>query len=71
MLKAFYKDEHMRKAVEAFVIEYLREKAAELAFNGESTDHIKTAKEVINEAWNKLEMLYGEKKGQKLNNPAR
>jgi hypothetical protein len=71
LLKRFYTDEHTRNAVEEFVIQHLREKSAELAFNGESTEHIKLAKDVINEAWNKLAQIYGKVEDKPIHNPAR
>jgi hypothetical protein len=71
LLKRFYVDEHTRNAVQEFVVHYLREKSADMAFNGENTNHIKLARDVINEAWNKLEQIYGNKEEVKKKNPAR
>jgi hypothetical protein len=42
-----------------------------MAFNGEDTGHIKLARDVISEAWNKLELLYGKKEEKPIQNPAR
>ena len=50
---------------------YLREKAVELTFNGEETKHIKLAREVLDESWNKLEQVYGKKEEHQKENPAR
>lgn len=50
---------------------YLREKAVELTFNGEETKHIKLAREILDDTWNRLEQLYGEKQQKPLENPAR
>ena len=71
LLKQFYLDKHTNSAVQEFVIQYLREKSADMAFNGEDTSHIKLARDVISEAWNKLELLYGKKEDKPIQNPAR
>ncbi len=70
-LKAFYLDSGTRNDVQEFVMAYLKEKAVELTFNGEETKHIKLAREVLDDAWNRLEQLYGEKAQKPLENPAR
>jgi hypothetical protein len=71
LLKRFYQDEHTRNAVKEFLVQCLKEKAVELAFGGRSTAEIKQASEVIDEAWNKLDRLYGKKEEKNKENPAR
>lgn len=71
LLQQFYNDEHTRDAVKDFLTQFLKEKAGEMAFSGESTEHIKLAKESISEAWNKLELLYAKKEEKKIKNKAR
>lgn len=70
-LQRFYNDEATRKDVRDFLIEYLKEKAVELTFNGDETKHIKLAGEVISEAWNKLDQIYGKKEQKQKENQAR
>lgn len=71
MLKRFYQDEEIRIGVKEFLLGYLKEKAVELTFSGEETRHIKLAKETVEEAWNKLDQIYGKKEKVKKENPAR
>lgn len=71
LIQQFFKDEHTREAVKGFLLEYLHTKAGDMAFQGDDTKYIKQAKDVVEEAWNKLEQLYGEKKEGKKENPAR
>lgn len=70
-LKSFYQDVHTRDSVKEFIVLSLKEKAVELTFGGKETQHIKLARELIDEVWNKLEQLYAEKKENKRKNPAR
>lgn len=71
LLKQFYSDSATRNSVKEFIMVYLREKAVELTFNGEETKHIKLAREILDDTWNRLEQLYGEKQQKPLENPAR
>lgn len=71
LLKQFYNDTHTKDSVKEFIMVYLKEKAVELTFTGEETKHIKLAREVLDEAWNKLEQLYGKKEEKPKENRAR
>ena len=70
-LQRFYNDTSTKTDVKDFLILCLREKAIDLAFAGKGTDHIMLAKEVIEEAWNTLEKLYGQKENKEEVNQAR
>jgi hypothetical protein len=59
VLKAFYGDEKMREEVRAFMVDILRELAADRAMGGESTVGIKEANECVDKTFDKLEEIYG------------
>ena len=71
MLKNFYADEQTRIAVQQFLLECLKEQTIELAFSGREAKHMQEAKQAIEQAWNKLEQIYGKKEKVKKANPAR
>lgn len=71
ILKQFYLDTNTKDSVKEFILVYLKDKAVEMTFSGEDTKHIKLAREVLDEAWNKLEQVYGKKEEKKKENPAR
>lgn len=57
-LQLFYQNETQREAVRVFMIDVLREMAADQAFNGESTTGIKEANECVEKTFDKLQALY-------------
>lgn len=64
-LKDFYLNEGMRNEVKTYLIDFLKEQAIEKTFNKEPTEHIAEAKEVIDKAFNNLEILFASKEEPK------
>jgi len=61
MLKDFYINEGMREEVKAYLQQYLEVKALEKVFAKEDTQAMAEAKEVIDEAFENLEVLFPKK----------
>lgn len=61
-LKNFHSDVHTREAVHAFMLEFLREKAVDKVFSKQAIAGVYEAKKIIDEAFNKLEEMFAEKK---------
>lgn len=57
-LKDFYLNEVMRNDVKAYLLNFLRDEAANKAFKRESTEHIADAKDAVNKAFDNLEVLF-------------
>lgn len=58
-LQTFYSNESQREAVKVFMIEILREMAADEAFETGNTDGYKEARVCVDKAFDRLEELYG------------
>ncbi len=58
-LKLFYDNVHEREAVRAFLVEQLREMAADMALEGESVAGIKDANTLITRCFDTLDQRYG------------
>lgn len=58
-LQQFYNNESQRKAVQAFMVETLRELAADYALEGKETSGFKEANECVEKMFDKLEDEYG------------
>ena len=65
LLPKFYADFQLKQEVHDYLLSYLKQVAIEKAFNGDTTDGIKEAKECIDSAFRNLESMYGEKKQKK------
>jgi len=61
LLKQFYTNKAEREEVKDFLMNTLAEITVEKAFAGEDVKGVKEAVEAIDEAFNKLEVEYGEK----------
>lgn len=59
ILRAFYNNESEREAVRAFMVETLRELAADRALKGEPTEGVALANKTIDHTFAKLQTLYG------------
>lgn len=57
-LKDFYLNEAMRNDVKTYLVDFLKIQAIEKTFNKEGTEHIAEAKEVIDKAFENLEVLF-------------
>jgi hypothetical protein len=62
ILKQFYENSPQRDAVQAFMIEQLREMAVERVFDKKAISGIYEARKVVDIAFDKLEELYAVKK---------
>lgn len=60
-LKDFFLNEVMRNDVKLYLIDYLKSQAIEKTFNRENTEHIAEAKEVLDKAFENLEVLFSPK----------
>ncbi len=71
-LQDFYMNEVLRGEVKKYLLDYLKVQAIEKTFNRESTEHIADAKEVIEKAFENLELLFAPKsEGKEIKNGAR
>lgn len=71
-LKDFYLNEVMREEVKTYLIDFLKVQAIEKAFNREDTSAVAEAKEVLEKAFNNLDILFASKSESKeLKNEAR
>jgi len=61
-LKQLQENTVMREAVKAFMLDTLKELAVERVFAQKSIDGIYEAQEVVENTFNRLQELYGEKK---------
>ena len=57
-LQLFYRNESEREAVRAFLVETLRENAADKALKGEDTKGFQDAKDAIDNMFDKLQQAY-------------
>lgn len=71
-LKDFYLNEVMRNDVKTYLIDFLKIQAIEKTFNRENTEHIAEAKEVLDKAFENLDILFAQKSESKeIKNEAR
>lgn len=71
-LKDFYLNESMRNDVKTYLIDFLKGQAIEKAFAKEDTSSVAEAKEVIDKAFENLEILFTIKsEGKEVKNEAR
>lgn len=71
-LQDFYMNEVLRGEVKTYLLDYLKVQAVEKTFNRENTEHIADAKEVIEKAFDNLELLFAPKsEGREVKNEAR
>jgi hypothetical protein len=61
ILRQFYNTEAMRETVKAFMIEVLKERAVDKVFNKKAIAGVYEARQTIDDAFDKLEELYGVK----------
>lgn len=71
MLRDFYFNEELRNEVQAYLIEFLKQRAIEKVFNKEDTKDIAEAKDTIDEAFENLSVLYPQEKRKDSVNEAR
>lgn len=72
MLRDFYLNEGMREEVRLYFVKFLTDKAVEKVFAKEDTQALAEAKDVIDEAFNNLELLFPKKvEGKEIKNEAR
>lgn len=64
-LKDFFLNEAMRNDVKTYLIDFLKVQAIEKTFNREPTEHIAEAKEVLDRAFDNLEILFASKSESK------
>lgn len=71
-LKDFYLNEVMRNEVKTYLIDFLKVQAIEKAFAKEDTSAVAEAKEVLDKAFENLEILFAPKsEGKEIVNEAR
>lgn len=59
ILKSFHDNQAVREAFKDFQLGVLREMAADMAIEGESTDGIKDAVACVNKTFDRLSEVYG------------
>ena len=64
-LKDFFLNEVMRNDVKTYLIDSLKEQAIDKAFNREDTSAVAEAKEVLDKAFENLEILFASKQENK------
>jgi hypothetical protein len=57
-LQDFYMNEVLRGEVKTYLLDYFKVEAIERTFNRESTAHIADAKEIVEKAFDNLELLF-------------
>ncbi len=67
MLKEFYTNESMRNDVKNYLIDFLKIQAIDKTFKREDTSAIAEAKEIIDKAFEELEVLFSPKAAEKEN----
>lgn len=67
MLKEFYTNESMRNDVKNYLIDFLKIQAIDKTFKREDTSAIAEAKEIIDKAFEELEVLFSPKVAEKEN----
>lgn len=71
-LKDFYLNQVMREEFKTYLIDFLKTQAIEKTFNREPTEYIAEAKEVIEKAFDNLDILFASKsEGKEIKNEAR
>lgn len=71
-LKDFFLNEVMRNEVKTYLIDFLKVQAIEKAFAKEDTSAVAEAKEVLDKAFDNLEVLFASKsEGKEIKNEAR
>lgn len=68
-LRTFYNNETQREALKEFMVETIREIAADKAIDGQDTSGIKEGRECIEQTFDKLEKKYGIIKERIIQNP--
>lgn len=58
LLKEFYEDKQLLKAVKDYMDSFLRQEAVERVFNREQTMYLADAQEVIDKAFDNLDQMY-------------
>jgi hypothetical protein len=72
MLKDFYVNTAMRDEVKTYLIDFLKIQAIDKAFKKEDTSAIAEAKEIIDKAFDELDLLFSPQVQEKeVKNPAR
>lgn len=72
MLKDFYLNESMKVEVHNYLIKFFEQEALKKVFEKEETKHLAEAKEIIDKAFENLEVLFHKKSsGKEIENPAR
>lgn len=64
-LKDFYLNEVMREDVKTYLIDFLKVQAIEKSFNREDTSAVAEAKEVLDKAFENLDILFATKSNSK------
>jgi hypothetical protein len=70
-LYTFQNDENTREAVKQFIVEYFNKVAVDRVFEGEKVEHLKDARDVMEEAFVELRELYQKEEEKKIVNEAR
>ena len=71
MIQDFYRNQVMRDAVKQYIDDCFVKEAVEKMFNREDVTHIADAKELLDKAFDRMEMDFGVKKVGNNNNEAR
>lgn len=58
MLRDFYHNEYLRNEVQEYLISYLKERAIEKVFDKEDVSAIAEAKEIIDDAFDNLGVMF-------------
>lgn len=66
ILRQFNGDLRTKEAFHAFVVDAINEDAIERMYRGEDVSHIKDAKDLIDKAFSKLDIIYGIKQTTKI-----
>lgn len=72
LLRMFYNDKNTKEEVHAYLVDFLKEEGVRKLFDKEDTAGVAEAKEMIDKAFDNLEVLFASKSAPKnINNEAR
>lgn len=71
LLQEFYANKELRNNVHEYLVQYLRDKAVTMVFERGNTDAIADAKEVVDDAFANLEVMFASKPKKRTINETR
>jgi len=70
-LSEFYADKEMCTNVKSYLDEFIKSEGIRMLFERENIEGVADAKEIIDKAWENLELMFAPKQKKKIGNEAR